>query len=65
MQNRHRNSEAFKTDYEMVDTPEAVLAASMIDDMLEVLNEESRVDVDDSDWMEKDPSYLFEMSVSN
>ncbi len=64
MRNGHRQSAAFLANYKMVDTPEAVLTTSMMDDMAEALRTDSMIETDDSDWMVQDPSYLYEMSVS-
>jgi len=64
MRNQHRQSEAFLANYKMVETPEAVLTTAMMDDMAEALSADSMIGTDDTDWMEQDPSYLYEMSVS-
>ena len=64
MGNRMRDTDAYFVDYDSVEPPEAILSESMMDDIAEALSSEAMIDMNDSDWMVQDPSFLDEMSVT-
>ncbi|GEM_PF-2277845 len=64
MENRMRDTDAYFVEYDNVEPPEATLSESMMDDIAEALSSDAMIDMNDSDWMVQDPSFLDEMSVT-
>ncbi len=64
MEKKTRYQDDSFAEYDSVEPPEAMLSESMMADIAEALSAEAIIDMNDSDWILQDPSFLDEMSVS-